>query len=65
MGHSIAEVTDNPGTPGLNDMDMFLSPFPFGNTNGIVDAFTAGLPGVCKTGREVFVQGTLPARIRR
>ncbi|GGD90479.1 hypothetical protein [Caballeronia grimmiae] len=38
----------------LNDMDMFLSPFPFGNTNGIVDAFTVGLPGVCKTGREVF-----------
>ncbi len=38
----------------LNDMDMFLSPFPFGNTNGIVDAFTVGLPGICKTGREVF-----------
>jgi hypothetical protein len=38
----------------LNDADMFLSPFPFGNTNGIVDAFTVGLPGVCKTGREVF-----------
>ena len=38
----------------LNNMDMFLSLFPFGNTNGIVDAFTVGLPGVCKTGREVF-----------
>ncbi|WP_157696240.1 glycosyl transferase family 1 [Caballeronia temeraria] len=38
----------------LDSMDMFLSPFPFGNTNGIVDAFTVGLPGVCKTGREVF-----------
>ncbi|KXU89428.1 hypothetical protein CR51_33265 [Caballeronia megalochromosomata] len=38
----------------LNNMDMFLSPFPFGNTNGIVDAFTVGLPGICKTGREVF-----------
>jgi glycosyltransferase involved in cell wall biosynthesis len=38
----------------LNEMDMFLSPFPFGNTNGIVDAFTVGLPGVCKTGPEVF-----------
>jgi hypothetical protein len=34
--------------------DLFLSPFPFGNTNGIVDAFTLGLPGVCKTGPEVF-----------
>lgn len=34
--------------------DMFLNPFPFGNTNGIVDTVTAGLVGVCKTGREVF-----------
>ena len=34
--------------------DMFLSPFPFGNTNGITDAMTVGLPGVCKTGPEVF-----------
>lgn len=34
--------------------DMFLSPLPFGNTNGIIDAFTVGLPGVCKTGPEVF-----------
>ena len=38
----------------LNRCDLFLSPFPFGNTNGIIDAFTAGLPGVCKTGLEVF-----------
>ncbi|CAB3767176.1 glycosyl transferase family 1 [Paraburkholderia solisilvae] len=34
--------------------DLFLSPFPFGNTNGIVDAFTLGVPGICKTGPEVF-----------
>jgi hypothetical protein len=33
--------------------DLFLNPFPFGNTNGIVDTITAGLVGVCKTGREV------------
>ena len=33
--------------------DMFINPFPFGNTNGIVDVVTAGLVGVCKTGREV------------
>ncbi|WP_321796192.1 glycosyl transferase family 1 [Caballeronia sp. J97] len=48
----------------LNGMDMFLSPFPFGNTNGIVDAFTVGLPGVCKTGAEVFerIDGALFAR---
>jgi hypothetical protein len=38
----------------LNDCDMFISPFPFGNTNGIVDAVALGLPGVCKTGPEVF-----------
>lgn len=38
----------------LNRCDLFLSPFPFGNTNGIIDALTAGLPGVCKTGPQVF-----------
>ncbi|MGY2399706.1 peptide transporter [Pseudomonas sp. SDO5271_S396] len=38
----------------LNRCDLFLSPFPFGNTNGIIDAFTVGLPGVCKTGPQVF-----------
>ncbi|WP_175983214.1 hypothetical protein [Caballeronia zhejiangensis] len=38
----------------LNACDMFLSPFPFGNTNGLVDALTVGLPGVCKRGPEVF-----------
>ncbi|CAB3747247.1 glycosyl transferase family 1 [Paraburkholderia humisilvae] len=44
--------------------DLFLSPFPFGNTNGIVDAFTAGVPGICKTGPEVFerIDGALFAR---
>lgn len=38
----------------FNRCDLFISPFPFGNTNGIIDAFTVGLPGVCKTGPEVF-----------
>lgn len=33
--------------------DMFLNPFPFGNTNGIVDTVWTGIIGVCKTGREV------------
>lgn len=33
--------------------DMYINPFPFGNTNGIIDTVTAGLVGVCKTGREV------------
>jgi FkbM family methyltransferase len=35
------------------DCDLFLNPFPFGNTNGIVDTVWAGLVGVNKTGREV------------
>lgn len=38
----------------FNRCDLFLSPFPFGNTNGIIDALTVGLPGVCKTGPEVL-----------
>jgi hypothetical protein len=48
----------------IHRADMFLSPFPFGNTNGIVDAFTLGVPGVCVTGTEVFerIDGALFAR---
>ena len=30
-----------------------VNPFPFGNTNGIIDMVTLGLVGVCKTGAEV------------
>ena len=37
----------------VRNCDMFLNPFPFGNTNGIVDTVTAGLVGICRTGREV------------
>ena len=37
----------------INRCDMFLNPFPFGNTNGIVDTVRQGLPGVCLTGPEV------------
>jgi hypothetical protein len=37
----------------IEDCDLFLNPFPFGNTNGIVDTISAGLIGVCRTGREV------------
>ena len=37
----------------IRHCDMFLNPFPFGNTNGIVDTVSAGLVGVCRTGREV------------
>ncbi|AIL32942.1 UDP-glucose:protein N-beta-glucosyltransferase [Basilea psittacipulmonis] len=37
----------------LEQCDMMLNPFPFGNTNGIIDMVTLGLVGVCKTGDEV------------
>ncbi|WP_395488902.1 glycosyltransferase [Cedecea davisae] len=37
----------------INSCDMFINPFPFGNTNGIVDTVRQGLPGVCLTGPEV------------
>ena len=36
----------------LRGCDLFLDPFPYGNTNGIVDTVSQGLPGVCMTGRE-------------
>lgn len=37
----------------LNTCDMFINPFPFGNTNGIVDTTRQGLPGVCMDGPEI------------
>ncbi|MCM0034829.1 MAG: peptide transporter [Burkholderiaceae bacterium] len=37
----------------INQCDLFINPFPFGNTNGIIDTVSAGLVGVCKTGPEV------------
>lgn len=37
----------------LHHCDMMVNPFPFGNTNGIIDMITLGLVGVCKTGPEV------------
>jgi hypothetical protein len=37
---------------GVGGCDLFVSPFPFGNTNGIVDCVRLGLPGVCMTGAE-------------
>ena len=49
----------------VNRADLFISPFPFGNTNGIVDAITLGVPGVCKRGPEVFerIDGALFERV--
>ncbi|HHZ8254959.1 TPA: cobalt ABC transporter permease [Escherichia coli] len=37
----------------LNSCELFVSPFPYGNMNGVVDAVCQGLPGVCLTGPEV------------
>ncbi|WP_145594261.1 glycosyltransferase [Yersinia aleksiciae] len=37
----------------INQCDLFINPFPFGNTNGIVDTVRQGLPGVCLSGAEV------------
>lgn len=49
----------------LNACDLFLSPFPFGNTNGLVDAVRQGLPGVCLSGPEVHshIDGALFRRL--
>jgi HMW1 domain 2/HMW1C N-terminal len=37
----------------LNQCDMYLNPFPYGNMNGIADMSFQGLVGVCRTGPEV------------
>lgn len=37
----------------LNSCELFANPFPFGNTNGLVDTVRQGLPGVCLSGPEV------------
>lgn len=51
--------------------DLFLSPFPYGNLNGLLDAFQLGLPGVCLDGVEphahidaaIFARIGLPAQL--
>ena len=54
-----SDATAHPHTPYdqylriLHNCDMMVNPFPFGNTNGIIDMVTLGLVGVCKTGAEV------------
>jgi len=37
----------------LSQCDMFITPFPYGNMNGIADAAICGLVGVCKSGPHV------------
>ncbi len=36
----------------LSACDLFVSPFPYGNMNGIIDAASVALPGVCLDGPE-------------
>ena len=36
----------------LGQCDFILCPFPYGNTNSIVDAIMVGLPGICLDGPE-------------
>ena len=36
----------------LQACDFSINPFPFGNTNGVIDVVAAGKLGVCKTGPE-------------
>ena len=40
----------------LRNCDFFLSPFPYGNMNGLLDAFQLGLPGVCLDGAEAHAR---------
>jgi predicted O-linked N-acetylglucosamine transferase (SPINDLY family) len=55
----------------LAQCDFFLCPFPYGNMNGIIDAFQLGLPGVCLDGVEAhahadaafFARINLPAEL--
>ncbi|MFN4329141.1 MAG: hypothetical protein ACK4FF_09705 [Limnobacter sp.] len=37
----------------IAQLDLFINPYPFGNVNTIVDCVGQGVPGVCRTGREV------------
>ena len=55
----------------LSRCDLFLCPFPYGNTNSIVDSFHVGVPGVCLDGEEahahtdsaLFARIGLPAEL--
>lgn len=56
LGHQVTVYPHQDYAAYMNviaSCDMFINPFPFGNTNGIVDTITCGLVGVCKTGDEV------------
>ncbi|HEY5338167.1 MAG TPA: hypothetical protein VIJ85_08195 [Rhizomicrobium sp.] len=34
----------------VNNCDLFLNPFPYGNMNGVADMAAVGMVGVCRTG---------------
>lgn len=43
----------------LGECDFFVSPFPYGNMNSIVDAVVMGVPGVCLDGPEAHSHADL------
>lgn len=49
----------------ISESDLFLSPFPYGNMNSLVDTLSLGLPGVCMTGVDVHshIDGALFRRV--
>jgi predicted O-linked N-acetylglucosamine transferase (SPINDLY family) len=56
LGEHVTVYPHQPYAPYMQVIgacDMFINPFPFGNTNGIIDTVSAGLVGVCKSGPEV------------
>lgn len=59
------EMTHEAYVERLARCDFFLSPFPYGNMNSIIDAFELGLPGVCLDGPEAHAHadGAYFARI--
>ncbi|QXA58876.1 cobalt ABC transporter permease [Providencia rettgeri] len=49
----------------IAECDLFVSPFPYGNMNSLVDTISLGLPGVCMTGVEPHshIDGALMRRV--
>jgi hypothetical protein len=37
----------------IGSCDLFVNPFPYGNTNGLADMALLGMPGICKAGPEL------------
>ncbi|MGL4859141.1 MAG: cobalt ABC transporter permease, partial [Enterobacteriaceae bacterium] len=40
----------------LSRCDMFVNPFPYGNTNSLVDVIALHIPGVCMNGPEIHAR---------